>query len=135
MKTKTVLTLTDALRMTQAARAEADRNGWAVVIAIVDDGAHLLCLERMDGCKLGSIETARRKAESSVLFARPTKSLEDIVSTRSAMLKLPNATPIQGGLPIEHNGMLVGGIGVSGVQSGQDEQIAAAGCAALLARD
>lgn len=132
MISKPALTLDDAKRVAAAAHAEAKKNGWPVVIAVVDDGANLLYLERLDGCKLGSIATAQEKAKSAVLFARPTKALEDIIAGgRNAMLMLPGATPIQGGLPLEHQGALVGGIGVSGVASAQDEQIAAAGLQAL----
>jgi uncharacterized protein GlcG (DUF336 family) len=132
MNTKPCLALSDAKRVASAARATAEANGWPVVIAVVDDGAHLLYLERMDGCKLGSIDTAQAKAKSAVFFARPTKALEEMIASgRNAMLRLPNATPIQGGLPLVLDGQLVGGIGVSGVQSAQDEQVAAAGVAAL----
>lgn len=132
MNAKPCLSLDDAKRVAAAARATADANGWPVVIAVVDDGAHLLYLERMDGCKLGSIETAQAKARSAVFFARPTKALEEIIASgRTAMLRLPNSTPIQGGLPLVFEGHLVGGIGVSGVTSAQDEQIAAAGVARL----
>ena len=99
---------------------------------MADDGGHLLYLERMNGAKLGAIETAQKKARSAVLFARPTKALEDIIAAgRNAMLLLPGATPIQGGLPLVHEDQLVGGVGVSGVASADDEKIAAAGAAAL----
>jgi len=132
MISKPALTLDDAKRIAAAAHAEAKKNGWPVTIAIVDDGANLLYLERLDGCKLGAVVTAQEKARSAALFARPTKALEDIVAGgRNAMLKLPGATPIQGGLPLEHEGALVGGIGVSGVASAQDEHVAAAGLRAL----
>lgn len=132
MHTKPYLTLDDAKRIAAAARATADARGWPVVIAVADDGGHLLYLERMNGAKLGAIETAQKKARSAVLFARPTKALEDIIAAgRNAMLLLPGATPIQGGLPLVHEDQLVGGVGVSGVASADDEKIAAAGAAAL----
>ena len=132
MQTKPCLTLDDAKRIAAAARATADARGWPVVIAVADDGGHLLYLERMNGAKLGAIETAQKKALSAVLFARPTKALEDIIAAgRNAMLLLPGATPIQGGLPLVHEDQLVGGVGVSGVASADDETIAAAGAAAL----
>jgi glc operon protein GlcG len=132
MKTKLALTIDDAKRAAAAAIAKADANQWQIVLAIVDDGANLLYFERMDGAKLGSVKTAVEKARTAVLFGRPTKALEDIVGGgRNAMLKLPDATPIQGGLPIVHQGQVVGGIGISGVQSAQDEEIARAGCDVL----
>lgn len=132
MHTKPCLTLDDAKRIAAAARATAASNGWPVVIAVSDDGGHLLYLERMDGAKLGAVATAQKKAHSAVLFARPTKALEDIIAAgRNAMLLLPGATPIQGGLPLVHEGHLVGGVGVSGVASADDEKVAAAGVAAL----
>lgn len=132
MKTKTAITIEDAKRVASAAIAKAEANQWQVVIAILDDGANLLYFERMDGAKLGSIKTAIEKARSAVLFGRPTKALEDIIAGgRNAMLNLPDATPIQGGMPLLHQGQLVGGIGVSGVLSPQDEEVARAGCDAL----
>lgn len=132
MYQKTALSIEDAKRMGAAASAFAREQGWPVSIAIVDDGAQLLYFERGDGAKLGSIETATEKARSAVLFAMPTKGLEDIVASgRAAMLRLPQAVPIQGGLPIKHAGKTVGGIGVSGVLSPQDEDVAQSGCDAL----
>lgn len=132
MKTKTAITIEDAKRIAAAAVAKAEANQWQVVIAILDDGANLLYFERMDGAKLGSIATAIEKARTAVLFGRPTKALEDIIAAgRNAMLNLPAATPIQGGLPLLHDGQIVGGIGVSGVTSPQDEEIARAGCDVL----
>ncbi len=132
MKTKTVITVDDAKRVAAAAIAKAEANGWQVSIAVLDDGANLLYFERMDGAKIGSIKTAIEKARTPVLFGRPTKSFEDIIAAgRNVMLKLPDATPIQGGLPLLHQGQLVGGIGVSGVTSPQDEEIASAGADVL----
>lgn len=132
MKTKTAITIEDAKRIAATAVAKAEANQWQVVIAILDDGANLLYFERMDGAKLGSIATAIEKARTAVLFGRPTKALEDIIAAgRNAMLNLPAATPIQGGLPLLHDGQIVGGIGVSGVTSSQDEEIARAGCDVL----
>lgn len=132
MLTKPVLTLADAQRVISAALAKAAEEGWPVTVAIVDDGANLLHFARMDGAKLGSIWTAIEKARSSVLFGRPTKALEDIIAGgRNAMLSLPNSVPIQGGLPLLNGATIVGGIGVSGVTSPQDEEVAKAGFAAL----
>jgi uncharacterized protein GlcG (DUF336 family) len=129
---KHALTLADAKTIAAAAEAEAARNGWNVVIAVADDGGHLLYLQRMDGTQAGSVEVAVAKARSSVLFKRPTKAFEDVVAGgRAAMMMLPGATPIEGGLPLVFQGQLVGAIGVSGVQSSQDGVIAKAGADAV----
>ena len=127
------LSLEDARRVAAAARAKAVAEGWDVVIAIVDAGAHLMFLERADGTQLGSVEVAQAKARTAILFKRPTKALEDAVQGgRTVMLSLPGATPIEGGLPlVSAAGQYLGAIGVSGVLSSQDGQIAAAGVAAL----
>lgn len=127
------LTLEDARRVAAAARANAVAEGWNVVIAIVDAGAHLMFLERADGTQLGSVDVAQAKARSAILFKRPTKALEDAVQGgRTVMLSLPGATPIEGGLPlVSVDGHYLGAIGISGVLSSQDGQIAAAGVAAL----
>jgi glc operon protein GlcG len=126
------LSLADAKTMADAARAEAERNGWAVVIAIVDDGGHLVYLERMDGTQKASCVVASEKARTAALFKRPTVALEKVVSDgRIAMTTLPGATMVEGGLPIIHRGHFVGAIGVSGVQSSQDGIIAKAGLDAL----
>ncbi len=133
MQTIPQLTLEDARRVAAAARAQAVAEGWDVVIAIVDAGAHLMFLERADGTQLGSVEVAQAKARTAILFKRPTKALEDAVQGgRTVMLSLPGATPIEGGLPlISADGHYLGAIGISGVLSSQDGQIAAAGVAAL----
>lgn len=132
MITKHALTLADAKAIAAAAEAEADRQGWNVVIAILDEGANLLYLQRMDGAQLGSVRVAQEKARTAILFRRPTKALEDVVAGgRTAMLTLPGATPIEGGVPLVHQGQIVGAIGVSGVQSFQDAIVANAGAAAL----
>ena len=126
------LTLSDAKTMAEAARAEAERNGWAVVVAIVDDGGHLVLLERMDGTQKASCVVAQEKARSAILFKRPTLALEKVVADgRVAMTTLPGATMVEGGLPIVHRDAFVGAIGVSGVQSSQDGLVAKAGLEAL----
>lgn len=128
MKTKFALSLDAAKQIAAAAEAEASRNGWNVVIAIVDDGGHLVYLQRMDGTQAASSEIAVHKARAAALFKRPTKALEDIVASgRVAMLSLPNITPVEGGAPIVYRGEVVGAIGVSGVQSFQDGIVAKAG--------
>jgi glc operon protein GlcG len=130
--TKKVLTLEMAQQMAQAARAEARKNGWTMVIAAVDDGGHLICLERMDGTQLGSVQVAQDKARTAVLFKRPSKALEDAVAGgRIVALKLGDSTPIEGGIPIMAGSDLVGAIGASGGTSAQDGQVAAAGLATL----
>ncbi len=128
MYSKNALTLADAKAIAAAAEAEALRNNWRVTIAVLDDGGHLIYLQRLDEAPLGSITVAQEKARTALLFKRPTKIIEEIVASgRMAMLTLPGATPIEGGLPLLNNGQIIGAIGVSGVQSPQDAQVAAAG--------
>jgi len=128
------LTLEAARKIAAAAEAEARKNNWNVVIAVVDEGGYLVYLERMDGVQLASIEIAQRKARSAALFRRPTKAFEDqLVGGRQAILALPGAMPFEGGLPIVVDGEVIGAIGVSGVTSQQDGQIAKAGVDALPA--
>jgi len=128
MYAKKGLTLADAKAIAAAAEAEAQKNGWTVSIAIVDDGGNLLYLQRLDDAPVGSVAVSQEKAHTAFLFKRPTKAIEDtIAGGRLAMLALSGATPIQGGLPLLYEGRVIGAIGVSGVQSSQDEQIAQAG--------
>ncbi len=131
MRQKPSLTSDDAVRMTAAARREAVARGWNVSIAVVDDGGYLLHLERIDGAGPQSPEVATLKARSAALSRLPTKRLEEIVKDRPGMLGFPDRLALQGGVPIMHDGECVGGIGVSGVQSHEDEQVALAGVAAL----
>ena len=131
MKTKPCLTLDDCKKIIAACEAEARRNKWDVVIAILDDGGHLLMLERMDGATPANAEIAVQKGRSAAISRRSTKIWEDrIKDGRLSMLKMP-VLPVQGGIPIMYQGECVGGIGVSGVQSHEDEQIAQAGANAL----
>jgi glc operon protein GlcG len=128
MYVKNALSLADAKQIAAAAEAEALRNKWSVTIAVLDDGGNLLFLQRLDEAPLGSIVVAQEKARTALLFKRPTKVFEEIIAGgRTAMLTLPGATPIEGGLPLLNDGRIVGAIGVSGVQSPQDAQIAQAG--------
>jgi uncharacterized protein GlcG (DUF336 family) len=128
LATKKALTLDAAKQIAAAAEAEAKKNHWTVVIVIVDDGANLIYLEKIDDTQIGSIEVAQEKAKTAVRFKRPTKALEDSVAGgRNAVLRLPGAIPIEGGLPLMVGGKIVGAIGVSGVQSNQDAQVAKAG--------
>ncbi|MDH4234388.1 MAG: heme-binding protein [Gallionella sp.] len=132
MMTKPVLTLEDAKRVAAAAEAEALRNDWRVVIAVVDDGGHLLYLQRSHDTQFGSVETARLKAHAAAAFQRPTKTSEDaVLGGRLIHLALPGVIPAEGGVPLEIDGVIVGGLGISGVRSPQDGQIAAAGASAL----
>ncbi len=129
---KPILTLEDAKRVAAAADAEAQRNDWRVVIAVVDDGGHLLYLQRSHDTQFGSVETAIAKAHAAVAFQRPTKASEDAVTGgRLIHLALPGVIPAEGGVPLMLDGAVVGGLGISGVRSFQDGQIAAAGAAAL----
>ena len=135
MAVKPILTLEDAKRIAAAAEAEARHNTWRVVIAVVDDGGHLLYLQRSHDTQFGSVETAIRKAHAAVAFQRPTKASEDaVMSGRLIHLALPGVIPAEGGVPLEIDGVIVGGLGISGVRSFQDGQIAAAGAAALEKR-
>ena len=132
MASKPVLTLEDAKRIAAAADVEAQGNSWRVVIAVVDDGGHLLYLQRGHDTQFGSVETAIQKARAAAAFQRPTKASEDaVLSGRLIHLALPGVIPAEGGVPLEVNEFVVGGLGVSGVRSFQDGQIAAAGVAAL----
>ena len=127
LATKKSLTL-EAAKKIAAAEAEAKKNNWNVVIAIVDDGANLIYLQKMDGTQIGSLAVAQEKAMAAVRFKRPTKAQEDaLVSGRQAVLKLPGFMPVEGGVPLMAGTELIGAIGVSGVQSNQDGIIAAAG--------
>jgi len=132
MMTKQCLTLADSKMVAAAAEAEATRNGWNVVIAILDDGGNLFYLQRMDGTQVGSIQVAIEKGRTAALFKRPSKAIEDtVVAGRTVMLSLPGAIPIEGGVPLIHRGEIVGAIGVSGVQSSQDGLVARVGAEAL----
>jgi glc operon protein GlcG len=132
MANKPVLTLEDAKRVAAAAEAEARTNEWKVVIAVVDDGGHLLYLQRSHDTQFGSVETAIAKAHAAVAFQRPTKASEDaVLSGRLIHLALPGVIPAEGGIPLIIEDVMVGGIGVSGVRSFQDGQIAQAGVDAL----
>ena len=131
------ITLVHARAVLAAAQAEAIANKWAVVIAIVDTGGHLVALERMDVTQYGSVNVALGKATTSAAFRRSSKVFQDLVASGGEGLRtlsLPGATPIEGGLPLVHDGKIIGAIGVSGVTSVQDGQIARAGAAVLAAK-
>ncbi len=125
-------TLEDARRIIAAARSRAAESGWMVVVAVVDDGGHLVALERMDGTQKGSVRVAEQKARTAMLFKRSTKVFEDaVLQGRPNMATLPDVICLEGGLPLLRDGVQVGAIGVSGVKSFEDGIIAAAGVAAF----
>lgn len=131
LPTKKVLTLTVAKKIAEAAEAEAIKRGATVVIAVVDDGGHLLVLLRLDDTQVASVDVGIGKARTAAIFRRPSKVFEDQVRNgRVAALALPGATPLQGGVPIIYEGKVVGAIGVSGNTPQEDEDIAKAGAAA-----
>ena len=126
------ITLEQANKLIAAAVVEANKNEWPVAIAVVDPAGYLVAFQRLDNTQLGSVEVAIEKAKSAALFRRPTKVFEETLALGGAnlkLLKLPGGLPIEGGLPIVHDGKIIGAIGVSGVQSSEDGQIAAAGLA------
>ncbi|PYO19539.1 MAG: hypothetical protein DMD85_18215 [Candidatus Rokuibacteriota bacterium] len=128
------ISLEQAKKVLAGAEAEAKKNNWNVVISIVDSGGQLVAMQRLDGAQWGSIDVARDKAYSAVAFRRPTKAFQDAVSQGGEnlrILKLTGASPLEGGIPIVMDGKIVGAIGVSGVTSQQDAQIARAGAEAL----
>lgn len=128
---KKVLTLKAAKAIAAAAEAEANKRRATVVIAVVDDGGHLLFLERLDNTQVASVDVAIGKARTAAIFRRPSKEFEDqIKNGRAASLVLPGATPLQGGIPILVDGKVVGAIGVSGNTPQEDEDIAKTGAAA-----
>ena len=132
MKTRSMLTLDDCKRISSAAEAEAKKNNWNVCIAILDDGGHLLHLIRMDGGTPANARIAIEKARTAAETRRSTAMWEErIKAGRTSMLKMPGVLPVQGGLPIVIDGECIGAVGVSGVQSHEDEQIAKAGIAVL----
>lgn len=129
---KSVLTLATARKITAAAEAEARQHDWPVVIAVVDDGGNLICLDRLDNAQFGSVEIAIRKARAAVAFKRPTKAWEDaLAGGRQGVLGLPGVVPSEGGVPLIWKGEIIGAIGVSGVKSSEDGQIAIAGAKML----
>ena len=132
MQSKAVLSQTEVSRILQAARSEAHQQGWAVAIAVVDDGGHPLALERLDGCAPIGAYIATEKARSAAIGRRETKGYEDMVNGgRSAFLSAPLLTSLEGGVPVLVEGQVVGAVGVSGVKAEQDAQVAKAGIAAL----
>jgi glc operon protein GlcG len=131
MKTRPELTLADCEKIMAAALAEAKRNEWVVAVAIVDDGGHLLHFARMDGATPANAAIAVEKGRTAAMTRRTSGNWQERIKARPEMLKMPGVLPVQGGVPILVDGACLGGVGVSGVQSHEDERIANAGIAAL----
>ncbi|WP_417579697.1 GlcG/HbpS family heme-binding protein [Nitrincola sp.] len=133
MYTKQALTLSEANQLIDAAFTEAKQNGWAVAVAVVDDGGHLLSMQRMQDCAPVGAYIAVEKARTAALGRRETKIYEDMINAgRSAFLSAPviSAT-LEGGVPVIHEGQVIAAVGVSGVKPDQDAQVAKAGVAGL----
>src|SRR5581483_1845063 len=131
---KKALTLDVAKQLAAAAEKQAAANKWTMCIVIMDDGGNLVYLERMDGTQIGSIKVATQKAASAVAYKRPTKAFADAVAGGgTAVLSLPGAMPIEGGIPLVVDGAVIGSIGASGGTSQQDGVVAKAGADALAA--
>ncbi|QHE86721.1 GlcG/HbpS family heme-binding protein [Hydrogenophaga sp. BPS33] len=133
MKTKAVLEIADVKSIAAAAEAEALKNNWPVTIAIVDDGGHLLWLQRLDGVAAISAHIAPSKARTAALGRRESKIYEDVINQgRMSFLSAPALEGmLEGGVPILKDGQCIGAVGVSGVKSNEDAQIARAGIAAI----
>lgn len=128
LASKKVLTLAAAKHVAAAAEKEAAINHWAMVIAVADDGGHLIHLSRMDGALIASVTVAAEKARCAAQFKRPTRIFEEaIAGGRSALLSLPGAVPLEGGIPLMAGDQVIGAIGVSGGTPTQDGQVAQAG--------
>ena len=130
---KKMLTLEAARVAMAASEAEALRNQWKVVIAVVDDGGHTVLLQRLDHAQTSSIDTAVAKARAAVAWKRPSRLLEESINNgRTAFLSISQGMGLlQGGVPIEVDGLVIGGVGVSGVKASDDEIVALAGVNAL----
>lgn len=129
------ISIDQAKKVGSTAAAEARKNNWTVVVAVVDSSGTLTYLEKIDGTQIASVETAIGKAKTANNFKRPTKLLEDaVLNNRVVMLNLPGVLPLQGGLPIVVDGKIIGAIGVSGAKSQEDEQAAAAGISAIASK-
>ena len=131
MKNRPMLTLEDCRKISADAEAEARKNNWNGCIAILDDGGHLLHLARMDGASPANARIAIAKGRTAAETRRSTAVWQERIAKRPELLNMPQVTPVQGGLPIMAEGVCVGAVGISGVQSHEDEQVAAAGIAAL----
>ncbi|EKT4483600.1 heme-binding protein [Pseudomonas putida] len=133
MKSKPVLGLEEAQKILQAAQAEALASNWAVAIAVVDDGGHLIAMQRSDACAPIGAYIAVEKARTSALGRRESKGYEDMVNGgRSAFLSAPLVTSLEGGVPVMVDGHVIGAVGVSGVKAEQDAQVARAGASTIV---
>jgi len=129
------ISLDRAKAVMAAAEADAAREGWPMVIAIVDSGGNLVMLHRMDQAQLGSVQVAQQKAVTALQFRRPTRAFQDAIEQGGMHLRilaLSNVLPLEGGLPLMREGRIIGAIGVSGMQSAQDAQVARAGLLVLV---
>jgi len=135
LPSKKTLSLEAARVALAGAEAEAQRHNWRVVIAVVDEGGHTLALVRLDGTQWSSVDTAVEKARAAVAWKRPTRLLEESVNQgRTAFISISQGMALlQGGVPIELDGAIIGAVGVSGVKASDDEVIALAGVNALKA--
>ena len=134
LSTKKSLNLAVTKVIVAAAEKEATKNGWAMFIAVIDDGGVLATVERMDEAQIGSLDVSIGKAQTALKFKRPSKAFEDLINSgRNSLLRLPGVTPVEGGFPLMADGKVIGAIGVSGGSSQQDAQVAQAGVAALEA--
>jgi uncharacterized protein GlcG (DUF336 family) len=134
LSTKKSLNLAVTKVIVAAAEKEATKNGWAMFIAVIDDGGVLTTVERMDDAQIGSLDVSIGKAQTALKFKRPSKAFEDLINSgRNSLLGLPGLTPVEGGFPLMADGKVIGAIGVSGGSSQQDAQVAQAGVAALEA--
>jgi glc operon protein GlcG len=132
MKNKSMLEMADVKAIAAAAEAEAVKNSWAVSIAIVDDGGHLLWLQRLDGAAPISAQIAPAKAGTAAVGRRESKAYEDMINGgRTSFLSAPLTGMLEGGVTIVKDGQVIGAVGVSGVKSSEDAQIARAGIAAI----
>jgi len=133
MQTKPILTMHETTRILDAARLDAENNGWPVAIAVVDDGGHLLGLLRLDGGAPVSAEIAIGKAKSAAVGRRETRLYEEMINNgRTAFLSAPLVATLEGGVPVIVDGQVVGAVGVSGVKPGEDAQVARAGAQAAV---
>ena len=133
LATKTALTIEAAKAIAAACEAEAKRRGLRLVVAVVDDGGHLVLLHRDDGAQVGSVEIATLKARTAVLFRRHTRAFQDVVEGegRLALLCIPNGIPLDGGVLLEAGDEIIGAIGVSGASDEQDGDVGRIGAAVL----
>jgi len=128
------ITLDNAKTAAALALAEARKNNWMMAVAVVDPAGNLVYFEKMDGTQTGSVAVAIAKARSAALFKRSTKTFQDTLASGGEglrVLKLENAVPVEGGLPLVMDGKVVGAIGLSGGTSAQDGQCAQAGANVL----